>query len=347
MPAPAAYATRFTTPTPVFSADDVGKIIRWDHNGVDAYVTITTYVSPTEVLGAGFGSTYTTYAATLDWSIPARTKRFVERMESRLLTDMKSAFFVDSGLSFDGRNTTATTLTLSGGTNWDETETIDLRASAAIFAYPATTDIGDQLVYEDTDTGSVYRLNIVGVTSTTEATATPDKPIPAVYRVTRADWAWARDTFTGLDHLENQTVSVLADGFVQPQKVVTGGAISIAPPAVRVHVGLPIEADLETLDLSIPGIETLLPKNKAIHSVSFLVQETQTIKAGRDFTNLKESKGRTTENYDQPINLTTGKVKIVIPTNWDKTANVCMRVDNPVPVGVLAIIPEVTMGGNV
>ncbi len=279
-------------------------------------------------------------------TINGTTKRYVERMESRLITDVRDAFFVDCGLSFDGRNTLPITLTLTGGTNWDETESLTVTSSVGggIFAWPALTDIGDQLIYEDDEAGITYRLTVTGVSSANVATVTPDRAIPAEYRSDRSDWAWARGTFTGLDHLEGKTVSILADGNVQTQRVVTAGQITIDPPGARVHVGLPIEADLETLDLNIANAATLLPMTKAIPSVTFLVHETSTIFAGRSFDKLVQAKSRTTENYDRPVNLTTGKVQISIPTGWNKGGQVCMRVNDPLPVSVLAVIPEVEVG---
>src|SRR5699024_7094763 len=54
-------------------------------------------------------------------------------------------------------------------------------------------------------------------------------------------------TISGLDYLEGKTVSILADGAVMPQKVVEDGKIDIEQPASKIHIGLPIKADLQTL----------------------------------------------------------------------------------------------------
>jgi hypothetical protein len=69
-------------------------------------------------------------------------------------------------------------------------------------------------------------------------------------------------TLSGLTWLEGQTVSILADGAVRPQQVVTGGAITLDDPASKIQVGLPIEADLETLPLAfeIAGYGSARPK---------------------------------------------------------------------------------------
>ena len=41
----------------------------------------------------------------------------------------------------------------------------------------------------------------------------------------------------GLDHLEGETVSVLADGAVHPDVTVTGGQITLTRPAAKVQAG--------------------------------------------------------------------------------------------------------------
>lgn len=270
--------------------------------------------------------------------------RYIERMATRSVTDVKDAFFVDSGLTFDGHNTSATTITLSGGTDWTYEEEITITASTSTFAYPATTDVGDQIVFEDDDI--TYRLDIISTSSSTVATGRPNRTIPAAYRSTpRTDWAWARNTITGLGHLEGETVVVLADGNTQNEKTVTSGAITLDPPAVIVHAGLPITSDLKTLDLSVPGIETILAKSKVITAVRMLVNETSTVKAGRTYDDLYEAKIRSEENYDQPINLATGVVEIRIDTNWGTGGQICVRHTDPLPISILALIPEVTVGG--
>ena len=58
------------------------------------------------------------------------TKRYVERFASRLINDVvEDAWFVDSGLEYDGTNLTTTAMTLSGGTTWVSDEELTLTAS--------------------------------------------------------------------------------------------------------------------------------------------------------------------------------------------------------------------------
>ena len=271
--------------------------------------------------------------------------RYIERMESREVLDIRDAFFVDSGLSYDGRNTGSTLMTLTGGTNWDTDETLTLTASSATFAYSAGTDIGDQVWFTDSD-GIIYRLTITGVSSTTVASVIPSRTIPATMRgVPRSEWAWARNTFTGLDHLEGKTVSILADGYVQEQQTVVGGSIALTPPASVVHVGLPYDSDLKTLDPSFQAPNTTMDKMKQITRVRALLQESRGVKAGRDFDHLYETKSRGVENYDVVPSLQTGVVTVDIACNWDRSGAVCFRQSYPLPITWLALIPDTTFGG--
>ena len=57
----------------------------------------------------------------------------------------------------------------------------------------------------------------------------------------------AKKEITGLTWLEGETVSILADGAVEPQQVVKDGKITLTYPAEIVHVGLPFIADMKTL----------------------------------------------------------------------------------------------------
>ena len=55
-------------------------------------------------------------------------------------------------------------------------------------------------------------------------------------------------TWAGLDHLEGETVDVVADGVVMPQQVVTAGAITIPRAANAIEIGLHYESEIETLE---------------------------------------------------------------------------------------------------
>jgi hypothetical protein len=51
-------------------------------------------------------------------------------------------------------------------------------------------------------------------------------PVPAALQgVATTTWTFARDTFSGLSHLEGKTVAILADGSPEVPQVVTSGTV--------------------------------------------------------------------------------------------------------------------------
>jgi hypothetical protein len=179
--------------------------------------------------------------------------RYIERMAERRFDTLADRRFVDSHLTYDGRNTTATTLTITGGTTYAAGQTVTLTASAATFAFPATTDVGDRIKWL-----GLYRVRITATSSTTVATGVIEDSFPGVPAGPSAVWTWGRDTFAGLSHLEGKTVQVVADGVVLAPQTVTGGAITLrnlkgaTTVGYKVHVGLAYTAEAVTMPPAIP-----------------------------------------------------------------------------------------------
>lgn len=273
-------------------------------------------------------------------TINGTTKRFIERLDNRFYSDVKDARFLDCALHYDGTNTTSVTMTLSGGILYDHTEDLTLTASASVFS---AGDVGDVIMYEDGDV--VYRLTISGYTSATVVTVVANRFIPDEFRSARTDWIAGRNQFSGLSHLEGKTVGILADGNVLPQQVVASGEVALDRPYGKVHVGLPYAADFETLPLSVTG-QNLRDKYKLVNKVSLLCESSRGIFAGTDSDNLTEYKQRSTEFYDQPIAPATDMFEILVTAKWDKNGIVFVRQSDPLPLTVLAVIPEVSIGGS-
>lgn len=270
-------------------------------------------------------------------------KRYVERFETRFFTDIRDGFFVDSGLSYDGRGAGAeVTFTLTGGDTWSHEETLTFTTTTAFFS--GASDVGDALVLHDAD-GEALRLMIIEYVSTTVVKVLASRTVPAEFRgVSRVGFDLARDTFAGLSHLEGKTVSILADGNVEAQKVVTGGAVQLEYPATVVHVGLPIEADIETLDINVQG-QSLQDRVKSVRSVTLIVEKTRGLSVGPAPDHLLELSPIMSGGYDQPIEEETGTVKANIISTWSEGGRVLIRQANPLPASILAAIPEVVTGG--
>lgn len=274
------------------------------------------------------------------------TKRYVERMASRHFDSIEDAFFVDSGATYDGTNTTATTVTVSGGTTWGPSDILTITASTAIFTYPGTSDVGDAIVLTDA-AGNKYRLTIRSTTSTTVATARVDVTLPAALRNTATSlYSFARNTISGLTWLEGKTVSILADGAVQPQKVVTSGSITIDRASSIIHIGLPYKADLESLPLAM-GIDNGMGQGryKNVNKAWLRVYQSSGIFIGPDENNLVEAKQRTTEPYGTPPALKTEEIQIMLTPSWLDSGQVFIRQSDPLPLTIVGMTLEVAIGG--
>lgn len=154
---------------------------------------------------------------------------------------------------------------------------------------------------------------------------------------------------TGLTWLEGETVAILADGNALPQQKVEGGKVTLSEKHGYsvVHVGLPIDAVIKTLPIEFQMQDgSSISRKKRIGNLSVLFKNTRGGLYGLSEGKLDEIKWRDTEAYGQPTKLFTGKKKIVLPAaGWDETQQLIIKQDAPLPMTVLAIVPEIVPGG--
>jgi hypothetical protein len=273
------------------------------------------------------------------------TKRYVERMASRQIGDLEDCFFVDSGLTYDGTNTGATTVTVTGGTSWGPSDVLTITSSSPIFAFPATSDVGDVIVLTSS-AGTKYRLTVLSTTSTTAATAKADKVIEVPLRNSPVTaWSWARDSISGLDHIEGKTVSILGDGAVLPQATVSGGSVTLQRACSVVHVGLPYESDLQTLPITMNVDGYGQGRFKNVNKAWLRVFKSSGIFVGPTEDKLVEVKQRTTEPYGSPPGLKSDEVDVDLTPSWKASGQVYVRQADPLPLTIVGMTLEVVLGG--
>lgn len=153
-----------------------------------------------------------------------------------------------------------------------------------------------------------------------------------------------KETLSGLDHLEGELVSVLSDGSPQRELTVTNGSITLPRAGSRVHVGLPYETDLETLDLDIAELNSF-GRKKTVSRLNVITEKTRGMMAGPNKDKLFDFKQRSDEEYNEPTRMTTGHMKTVLSPSWFDMGRVCLRQTDPLPMTVLGVIPEVEVGG--
>lgn len=295
--------------------------------------------------------------------IDGREVRYIERLHTRQIDDVKDFVFCDSSLSYDGRHTGSTTMTLSGGTNWTSSETLTLTASAAAFA---ASDVGNQVHLTGSD-GTIIRFTINeydALSSGTIVTGKAHKTVPVSMRSTAiSTWGLAVDVVSGLWHLEGEDVAILGDGFVEASpnntsyiiKTVTNGSVTLSQPYTVVHVGLSYCTDLQTLDIDTPQGESLASKKMNASRITAFFEKTRGVFVGVNeptgddkLDGLQELKIREDEGYDDAVDLLTGKSDVTIESEWNNHGRVFIRQVDPLPMTVLAIMPEglFPVGGN-
>jgi hypothetical protein len=156
----------------------------------------------------------------------------------------------------------------------------------------------------------------------------------------------AATTISGLDHLEGEEVSIFADGDVLSRQTVVSGDITLPRAYSKVHVGLPYDCDLETLDVDAGAGQggTIQGRKKSIAKVTLRVLKSRGFRAGPSSDKLLQTK-MTITNYDEAIAAYTGDQELVLSPTWNSNGRVFIRQSDPAPLTVLAIMPDIEVGG--
>jgi hypothetical protein len=148
--------------------------------------------------------------------------------------------------------------------------------------------------------------------------------------------------FSGLDHLEGETVAICADGAVRPDAVVTGGEVTLTREASVVHIGLPYESKMRTLRPEGGGnAGTAQGKVKRYGEASIRLFQSLFLKYGRDENNLKPLPFRSTGDPmgDSPA-LFSGDKDLPIDDKYTTEGWFWIAQDKPYPLTILAIMPK-------
>jgi hypothetical protein len=154
------------------------------------------------------------------------------------------------------------------------------------------------------------------------------------------------DTITGLQHLEGETVTVFADGYVVEEQVVENGQITLQFEASTITAGLPYSGEIETLPLAMASDRgTANADRQMMESVTVRVKMTRGLKVGTGGEgsngDLFEIKQRELEELDQPIQLATTDYEQNLGAQWNNGATIRVVQDYPLPATVTALFPKV------
>ena len=155
----------------------------------------------------------------------------------------------------------------------------------------------------------------------------------------------ATTTFAGLDHLEGETLAVLADGAVHPDVTVASGSVTLNYAASVVHIGYAYESKGQTLRLEAGAQDgTALGKTRRMHRVALLLHRTLGMDIGMNFAQLDSIPFRTSADIDDaPPALFSGILSENVAGDYDTENQLCWQQQQPLPGTILAIMPQVVI----
>lgn len=142
------------------------------------------------------------------------------------------------------------------------------------------------------------------------------------------------DTLSGLDHLEGETVTVLGNGAVQPDRVVSGGSITLQLAVTKAVVGLPYVSRLTTLP-GIVGAQDGSTQGKFQSWGRFKARLYRSI--GLLINGERVSMRTAADPMGEPLQPYTG-LKEVQLEGYDEYAQVSIEQDLPLPATVLSLV---------
>lgn len=149
------------------------------------------------------------------------------------------------------------------------------------------------------------------------------------------------NTISGIDWLEGEEVSILADGYVLPNATITGGVLTLPNSYVAsvVNFGKTIEAECTLLrapDQQPDG--PALGHKRRVYKAVFDLYETLGLQTVSDTGKVDELAFRSAATpMNEPSPLITGKVRALIDGGWESEGSFGFRSMRPLPATIRAI----------
>ena len=149
-------------------------------------------------------------------------------------------------------------------------------------------------------------------------------------------------TISGLDHLEGQTVGILANGATHPDKTVSNGSITLDRASTNVKVGLAYNSILQTMRIDAGSQNgTSQGKTKRIYEITIRLFESIGVEVGETLDNMERIPFRTSfDPMDEGLPTFTGDKAVEFRGNYDTDGFIFVRQTQPLPLTILSLYPE-------
>ncbi|MBC8337138.1 MAG: hypothetical protein H8E39_00465 [Alphaproteobacteria bacterium] len=158
-----------------------------------------------------------------------------------------------------------------------------------------------------------------------------------------------KTTWTGLDHLEGETVAILADGAEHASRTVSGGAVTLNEPASTVAIGLPYTHKVQPLAPMVQSAQGGSQGGKVRPvAITLRLQDTSALRldTGRGFSDVP-FKGFGGSLLDTPPQAFTGD-KTVRALGWRRDGTKPLwRIEQstPLPFTLLSVTTKISING--
>jgi len=263
----------------------------------------------------------------------------VEQERPRLSDSFRNSWYVDCGIA---RQLTVSprsgTLTKVGDLEWELHMNLPL-------AVPGDSTYGAYI-------HGGYFL-ITGNSGTTLSLAAMSEPKLDEYyngqslKVKANSWEYAEliTTITGLHHLENETISVMADGNAYTDLTVVNGSVALTNPACYIVAGLGYRCRVKTLPLRLSnGLIEGMPN--APRPVAMRLLETKGLSVGPSYDDMEMLPTRTDEPWGAPLQTHTELLvkDFLGGSGWELDSHICFEQTNPLPAAILGIVYNLDIG---
>jgi len=263
------------------------------------------------------------------------------RFRNFMFENQKEYIHVDSSLTFDGSargsaaSSSVTPAAVSG-------LGITFTASAPVFT---SDDVGNQIWKKSVTGEEEGRAEITAFTSSTSVDCTITKNFDTTDVMAAGNWYLTAQTISGLDHLEGEDVSIIADGGQHPLETVTDGELTLDYQVSVAHIGLKYIGFLKTMNLeraTSTGVSQTKPKNMYQLGIKFL--DTLGAKYGTSLYRFETVLSRSPGDFtDRPPLLFSGDKILNYSDNWGIEKFVFIKQDNSLPCVVQALIPYISI----
>jgi len=165
-------------------------------------------------------------------------------------------------------------------------------------------------------------------------TSENDLPFYSDASIRLTSFGSAKTNWTGLDHLEGETLKVLADGVLHSDLTVSSGAITTSSAVEEIIVGLSYKARLRTLDIDAGAqFDSASGTVHRIDRVYLHLYNSFGGLFGRDESNLDVIDYRDTTNNP----LFSGGIKQTFNSTPDEESRVYIEHSDPLPFNILTM----------